>query len=143
MLLSALELYIYVKFINLFIMAKKEVSLNYFINLDAIAKIFEVKKTSLSFGIAETILDDDECDFIPIVAINGTDEYINLISGRKEQTSYATGVKQNMFKAVVVTDTKEQVFVFNTNRSKCVISKEALVKNFGDEIIKFKKILRS
>lgn len=140
MLSSALELYIYVKFINLFIMAKKEVSLNYFINLGALAKIFEVKRTSLGFGIAETILDDSECDFLPIVTIKETDEYINLISGRREKTSYAAGLKQSVYKAVVCIDVEAQAFVFNTNRSKCVVSKETLVKNFGNEIVKSKKI---
>ncbi len=138
MLLSALELYIYVKFINLLIMAKKEKSKAYYINIGVLAKMFQVNKNGFSYGIAETIL-DDECDYIPIVNIKCSDEYIDLTTGIRKKTSYAIGVKQSLYRAVVSYDTETETFVFNTNRSKCAISKEILIQNFGKEIVKPRK----
>ena len=111
-----------------------------FINLGLLAKLFDAKKKDLSFGIAETISDDCECIFAPIVAINkDTDVYIDLATGVRKKTAYAVGLKETLYKAVVIYKPEDECFQFLMKDARCFISVETLINNFGKECVKLKK----
>lgn len=113
---------------------------SFYINLELFAKLFDVKKKDLSFGIAETILDDCECIFTPIVAINkDADAYIDLATGVRKKTAYAVGLKETLYKAVVIFKPEDECFQFLMKDARCFISVETLINNFGKECVKLKK----
>ncbi len=117
---------------------KKEKS--FCINLELFAKLFDVKKKDLSFGIAETILDDCECVFSPIIAIDkGMDVYIDLATGVIKKTAYSVGLKENLYKAVVIFKPEDKCFQFLMKDARCFISIETLINNFGTDSVKSKK----
>ena len=122
------------------IMRKEKKEKILFINLGLLAKLFDAKKKDLSFGIAETISDDCECIFAPIVAINkDTDVYIDLATGVRKKTAYAVGLKETLYKAVVIYKPEDECFQFLMKDARCFISVETLINNFGKECVKLKK----
>ena len=119
---------------------KEKNSKSLYIDLGLLAKLFNVKKKSLCFGIAETKIDDGECEHTPIVIINdNTDEYIDLTTGLRKKTAYATGLKEIVYKAVVLYKGDAKCFQFIMKDATCVISVVTLVANFGGEVLNLKK----
>ena len=107
------------------------------ISLDVIARLFHIDRWRLFFGIAETLLEDDAFDYLPVVLVHDTDLHISLVSGIPMKRTDALGFVQNFIKADVEYIEKEDAFAFIVNsRVLAKIRVKNLCQLFGEDIVK-------
>lgn len=103
------------------------------ISLRCLADIYGLDKKSLHFAIAET--DDGEDGFVrhPVVVIDNSDSYIDLLLGRREKSSLAHGNKQTFLPAA--TSFENGGFTFFAPWVSTSVSAFILKKHYGTAII--------
>ncbi len=104
-----------------------------YIVLKCLADIYGIDKSRLTFAIAETINDEGGFEATPVVKIQNSDHYIDLILGMKLQNAYARNAKQNFFAAIVKFENGD--FVFSAPRIEAKVNMKTLVAHFGTAII--------
>ena len=108
------------------------------ISLKHLAELHGVKKTALTFALAETSDGEDGWDISPILIIKGTNNYIDLSLGQLNQSS--NGLMQKFYAAAVLYNRENECFCFYGSKLKAEVSKETLCKNFGDKVVLPSKI---
>ena len=104
-----------------------------YIVLKCLADIYGLDKSKLTFAIAETANDEGGFEATPVVKIQDSDQYIDLIHGMKLQNAHARNAKQNFFAAIVKFDDGD--FVFTAPRIEAKVNKKTLVAHYGTAII--------
>lgn len=108
------------------------------ISLETIAKLFNLKRHLLYFGIAETMLEEDCFDYLPVVLIHDTDLHISLVSGIPISNTQVLGFIQNFIKADVKYNEKDECFDFIVkDRVLAKLRENSLCQIFGEDIVKF------
>lgn len=103
------------------------------ISLRCLADIYGLNRKSLHFAIAET--DDGEDGFVrhPVVVIDNSDFYIDLLLGRREKCAQAHGNKQIFLSATTLFENGG--FTFFAPWVSASVSALILKKHYGSAII--------
>ncbi len=107
-----------------------------YITLKMLARYFNLSQHGLSFAIAETPDGEDGIDLEPAVLIANSSDYIDLMHGIKQDKQFhAFGGRRTFVPAIVKYDDGNFIFSAMGINSTVCVSKEILIKNFGETIV--------
>lgn len=101
-----------------------------------LADFFGLEAKKLLFAVAEISYGDNEYMIKPVLAILGTDTYIDLLDGQCKKNVQAAGFKQDLYPAVVSYAQETETFVFKSSTcTKTEVSAACLKDNFGQSVV--------
>ncbi len=101
-----------------------------------LADFFGLEAKKLLYAVAETSYNGDDYAIIPVLAVLGTDTYIDLLDGRCKKSAQAAGFKQDLYPAIVTYDKEREVFVFKSSvSSQAEVSVAKLRETFGTSVV--------
>ncbi len=101
-----------------------------------LAGFYGLESKKLLFAVSEISYGDADVRIMPVIAICGSDMFIDLNSGDCKKSANAAGFKQDIYPAIVDYDAKENKFVFKSSTmATTAITAEDLQNIYGKSVV--------
>lgn len=101
-----------------------------------LAEFYGLNANKLLFAVSELSYGDADVVISPVIAICGSDVYIDLAAGDCKKIANAAGFKQDLYPAIVNYDRAKEVFIFKTPTAvTTTIAAAKLHSNYGSAIV--------
>ncbi len=107
-----------------------------YISRHFLAGFYGLNEKKLLFAVSEISCGDADVYITPVIAVIGSDIFIDLKAGDCKRIANAVGFKQDLYPAIVAYDAKESKFVFKSSIMTTVeITVSELQNAYGKSVI--------